>query len=305
MLFYKFVFISWFTNTNECNTYSQLYALSCQPTVISFPCSIGRKESKRRRDQGCEKSDTCHSRHSNTHFIDSVNLLVSIRFVRLMFPIRHPWQRSELSPSPFAFGKKPCHGSPWNMYIRDVSDLSVDNERGKNKSMGFIGSICLLTFTFDDVSNIMVDRSNTNLAAVICALLRSSFKSFCLSPVISCHQLNIAKRISYLVNMFNFFFSIFASSFHFINDTVGRTITFISNWMIIFSANFFASLRNWNEIAEGWAEERKQFAVNEIINFRITFCRLSLRCCLERSKHFFPQSCFGRFHFEFKSWRTK
>lgn len=39
--------------------------------------------------------------------------------------------------------------------------------------------------TFDDVNSIMVDRSNTNLAAVICALLRSSFKSFCLSPVIS------------------------------------------------------------------------------------------------------------------------
>lgn len=49
----------------------------------------------------------------------------------------------------------------------------------------------MLFLTFDDVSNIMVDRSKTNLAAVIWALLRSSFKSFCLSPVISYNRLAI------------------------------------------------------------------------------------------------------------------
>lgn len=160
-----------------------------------------------------------------------------------MFPIHHPWQRSVLSPSPFAFGKKPCHGSPWNMYIRDVSDLSVDtkgNEKGENKSNNAITINLSSTFTFEDVSNIMVDRSNTNLAAVICALLRSSFKSLCLSPVISCHQLSIRKGISYTVNMFQLFFRL--SLHHFISLTIQsdeHTITFIRNGMIIFSANVF------------------------------------------------------------------
>lgn len=134
-----------------------------------------------KHDQGCEKSDTCRSWHSNTLFNGNVNLLVSIRSVHLMFPIRHPWQHSVLSPSLFASGKKLCHGFLWNMYIRDVSDLSVVTKDIK---------LCFMaqkTLTFDDVSNIIVDRSNTNRAAVICALLRSSFKSFCLSPVITCH----------------------------------------------------------------------------------------------------------------------
>lgn len=77
----------------------------------------------------------------------------------------------------------------------------------------------------------MVDRSNTNLAAVIWALLRSSFKSFCLSPVISYHHL--ANRMSIRMNIkmkkvfFVFFFvsSFFASSFR-VRNEVEQTITF-------------------------------------------------------------------------------
>jgi Na+-transporting methylmalonyl-CoA/oxaloacetate decarboxylase gamma subunit len=105
------------------------------------------------------------------------------------------------------------------MYIRGVSDLSVICERGKILHRALQSARD--TLTFEDVSNIIVDLSSTNLAAVICALLRSSFKSFCRSPVISYHQLTVEG-----VNMFQLFLSVLASSFHFINE---HTITFKLN----------------------------------------------------------------------------
>lgn len=73
------------------------------------------------------------------------------------------------------------------MYIRDVSDLSVDTkkEEGRLKINQWPMDGRLRNLTFDDVSNIMVDRSNTSRAAVIWARLRSSLRSLCLSPVIS------------------------------------------------------------------------------------------------------------------------
>lgn len=44
----------------------------------------------------------------------------------------------------------------------------------------------------------MVDRSRTNLAAVIWALLRSSFKSLCRSPVISYQHIKARRRPNFL-----------------------------------------------------------------------------------------------------------
>lgn len=53
----------------------------------------------------------------------------------------------------------------------------------------------MLSITFDEVSNIIVDRSNTNLAADIWARLLSSFRSLCLSPIISQFEYNVKEKV--------------------------------------------------------------------------------------------------------------
>lgn len=96
------------------------------------------------------------------------------------------------------------------MYIQDASDLSM--EANKVKKIIFYPKGNMLSITFDEVSNIIVDRSNTNLAADIWARLLSSFRSLCLSPIISQFEYNVKEKV-FMSHHFLFHFYFFPSPF--------------------------------------------------------------------------------------------